>query len=64
MTDEGCVRAFARHLGCGQVYGPYGPYQPNRQPFWMWVAEGDALSTALALLEPHLVRPLHHVKTA
>jgi len=55
MTQEESVRRFHTDVGVGVVYGPYGPYekQPNRSPFWMWVAEGaTAIAVAKELL-PH-----------
>lgn len=52
MTSEESVRRFAIAVDVGKVYGPYGPYQPNRSPYWMWVGDGAAAKTVAALLAP------------
>ena len=34
--------AFCEAVGAGSVKGPYGPYQPNRQPYYQWSLTGVA----------------------
>lgn len=46
--------AFHKCFGIGKVYGPYGPYQANKQAYYSFMAYGnDALEIAEKLL-PHL----------
>jgi hypothetical protein len=40
-VDEDVVRKFCDVVNRGAVYGPYGPYQKNRQKFWKWSAYGE-----------------------
>jgi hypothetical protein len=54
-VDEDVVREFARIVGRGQVYGPYGPYQPRRQPFWKWSAYSKDAQAVLAALSPYFL---------
>jgi hypothetical protein len=54
MTSEASVRRFHAAIGAGKVYGPYGPYQPNRTPFFMWVVEGDEARDVALCLRPML----------
>ena len=42
-----------RSLG-GKVYGPYGPYQPNRQPHWLWTVASENAIRVLRILLPYL----------
>jgi hypothetical protein len=39
MADEDVVRRFHHVVGCGRVYGPYGPYAHSggTKPQWAWV---------------------------
>jgi hypothetical protein len=54
MVQEESVRRFGRVVGVGRVGGPYGPYDPTRQPFFMWYADGDAGRVVVDLLAPYL----------
>lgn len=52
-TDEDTVVRFQALVG-GKVYGPYGPYQPNRKAHWRWDAYGDNAAEFLRLVFPYL----------
>lgn len=53
-TDADTIPAFQATLGVGKVYGPYGPYQKNRQAHWRWDAYGDEAKKALQQMLPYL----------
>lgn len=53
-VDEDVVRRFQDVVSVGNVHGPYGPYQENRQPFWKWSASGEDADHLLRLLLPGL----------
>ena len=40
----------------GKVYGPYGPYSTNKQPYYMYAAYGAVARDALDLMMPYLFR--------
>jgi hypothetical protein len=56
MTDEDVLSAFDEIVGRGKVYGPYLPlsHGDRREPFWRWVAIGDAGHDVLDLVGPWL----------
>lgn len=55
VTRESIVR-FWQMIGCGGVYGPYGPYPSSlgKQECWTWVADLDDADMAVALMFPYL----------
>ena len=59
MTSETSVRRFSDAVGFGKVYGPYGPHaaQPNRTPYFMWVADGHEAAKAATVLSLHVSEP-------
>lgn len=56
MTAQESVVRFAKAVGVGKVYGPYGPYESmmGRTPYYLWVAEGEDADVAENVLSPNL----------
>lgn len=40
----------------GKVYGPYGPYSSNKQPYYQWQAYNKEAFAALEEMSPFLLR--------
>lgn len=40
----------------GKVYGPYGPYAANKQPYFKYAAHGELAVQALNAMLPYLFR--------
>lgn len=40
----------------GKVYGPYGPYSTNKQPYYQWTAYTNDAFKALDEMFPYLLR--------
>lgn len=53
--DYDVLSEFCRIIQVGKIYGPYGPYQPNRKPFWKWSVYGENAIRVLKDLEPFLL---------
>lgn len=42
----------------GKVYGPYGPYKGNRQPYYQWHMEGHLrVQAAIAAMHSFMTQP-------
>lgn len=55
MYDLDVLERFQQALGIGKVRGPYGPYQPNRKPKYMWAINGfERVQATIAMLWPFL----------
>jgi|ERR1035437_3510226 hypothetical protein len=49
---------FLAAVGVGKVYGPYGPYQVNRQVYWNWtVSSKENCRIAADKMWPYLSEP-------
>jgi len=46
--------AFHQQFNSGRIGGPYGPYQTNKQPYYNFVAYGDAAIEIARRLLPYL----------
>jgi hypothetical protein len=51
------LRRLQAALG-GRIHGPYGPYQSNHQPYYLWFLDGfERVQAAVAMVWPFLSSP-------
>lgn len=53
-----------QHIFGGKVYGPYGPYATNKQPYFNYTAYGKEALDAVSEMMPYLYRKGEQCKVA
>lgn len=58
------LNTFKDILGCGSVTGPYGPYQANKKPYYLYTASGAEAQNAIEQMMPLLFQKAEQARGA